>query len=399
MDKNRFGVFLNQWGRALARYGSAVVKFVEKDGDLIPSVIPWNRFIADPVDFGAIPHIEKFYKTPAQLRKMKGYDQDRVKELMDSIQIRNTLDGEHKDNLDNFIELYEVHGELSFALYKKAKGLELEDGDDEKYIQQMHVVSYVGTGEMKEGKEIFDDFTLFVGKEKQDPYLITHLIEEDGRTLSIGAVEYLFDSQWMVNHSMKQWKDQMDLASKLIFQTADGNYVGRNVLNALETGDIMIHDDNKPLTLINNQGHDITSIVSFVNHWKVLGQELTNTPDLTRGITQAQPVTFGLGQLMNENSNSLFEIMTENKGQYIEEMLRTFVIPHLKKKLDTKEEIVATLDDQGIAQIDSMYIPQEAIKRHNRRVVRQVLGMETGIPSPFMQGMEENAVKQEMAPL
>src|SRR3990167_2328810 len=40
MDKHRFGVFLNQWGRALARYGSAAVKFVEKDGVLIPSVVP-----------------------------------------------------------------------------------------------------------------------------------------------------------------------------------------------------------------------------------------------------------------------------------------------------------------------------------------------------------------------
>jgi len=63
MKTARFGVFLNEWGRALSRYGSAVVKFVEQNGELVASVVPWNRFIADPVDFDAIPGIEKLYKT------------------------------------------------------------------------------------------------------------------------------------------------------------------------------------------------------------------------------------------------------------------------------------------------------------------------------------------------
>jgi hypothetical protein len=76
MDDARFGHFLNLWGRSLARYGSAVVKFVEQDGELKASVIPWNRFIADPVDFDSIPRIEKFYLTPAQLRKHPLYDKE-----------------------------------------------------------------------------------------------------------------------------------------------------------------------------------------------------------------------------------------------------------------------------------------------------------------------------------
>jgi hypothetical protein len=48
-------------------------------------------------------------------------------------------------------------------------------------------------------------------RERKDPYMITHLIEEDGRTLSIGAVEYLFDAQWMQNHTVKNMKDLLDL--------------------------------------------------------------------------------------------------------------------------------------------------------------------------------------------
>jgi len=51
MKKTRFGAFLNDWGRALAKYGSAPLKFVEVGDELYPSVVPWNRLISDTVDF------------------------------------------------------------------------------------------------------------------------------------------------------------------------------------------------------------------------------------------------------------------------------------------------------------------------------------------------------------
>jgi len=206
MDKNRFGQFLNLWGRSLARYGSTVVKFVEKDGTLVPTVIPWNRIIADPVQYDAVPRIEKFYATPAQLRKNELYDQDQVDALITAIHSRKTLDGAQKDNMSDFIELYEVHGELDTRLLEEDPDLSIQDKDI-KYRQQMHVISFVAG----EKKDEHDDFCLYKGKEKKDPYMITHLIEEDGRTLSIGAVEYLFDAQWMQNHTAKNMKDTLDI--------------------------------------------------------------------------------------------------------------------------------------------------------------------------------------------
>jgi hypothetical protein len=51
MRREGFGAFLNEWGRSLARYGSSVLKFVEKGGTLKATVMPWNRLITDTVDF------------------------------------------------------------------------------------------------------------------------------------------------------------------------------------------------------------------------------------------------------------------------------------------------------------------------------------------------------------
>ncbi len=367
MKKARFGVFLNDWGRTLAKYGSAVCKFVEKDGELIASVVPWNRMIVDPIDFDALPRIEKFYLTPAQLKRVPYYDQETVDSLLEARQARETVRGEQQDNLADFIELYEVHGELPMALLDD----EPADQDDkswEEYRQQMHVVSFV-----KNDKGAYDDFTLFKGKEKKDPYMLTHLIKEDGRTLAIGAVAYLFDAQWMKNHTVKNMKDTLDLASKLIFQTSDGNYVGRNVLSAIETGDILIHKINEPLTQINNSKADIAAFQNFGLEWEKLAQTLTSTPDAMRGDTLPSGTPYSLGAYLGAQANSLFEIMTENKGLAIEDMMREYILPHVKTKLDTKDEVVAVFDAHEIETIDTMYVKNFATKYVNNELKEMVL--------------------------
>lgn len=391
MDQNRFGQFLNAWGRSLARYGSSVVEFVEQNGKLVASVVAWNKFIPDPIDFDAIPKIKKLYRTPSQLRKNKMYDKDQVDALITAVTTRKTLDGQQKDDQSHFIEVYEVHGELDSRLLQDKPKLNIDENEI-KYIQQMHVVSFV-----KSDKGDFNDFTLYKGKEAKSPQMITHLIEEDGRTLSIGAAEYLFDAQWMQNHSVKNMKDTLDIASKLIFQTADPRYAGKNVLSAIETGDIFLHKVNMPLTRVANDKPDISAQQNFGTMWQNLAQEITNTPDLTRGITQAQPLTFGLGQILSNNSNSLFEIMTENKGLAIEDMLQEYVIPHLKKTLKNSDEVVAMLDDAGIAEIDAIYIPKQAVKKFNSEAIDTLL--EGDVPAPFDQAQAEQEVQESLKPL
>lgn len=397
MQDNRFGQFLNTWGRTLAKYGSAISKFVEVDGKLVSSVIPWNRYIADPVQFDALPRIEKFYKTPAQLQNMAtpghkdyaNYDQDVVEALLESRATRKTLDKAQKDTLSEFVEVYEVHGELSLALYKTAQGIDPSDGDEKIFKQQMHVVSY-----QQSGKE-YEDYTLFCGYESKDPYQKDDLIEEDGRTLGIGAVEYLFDAQWQQNHTVKNMKDTLDLASRLIFQTADSHFVGRNVLSAIETGDVLVTAAERPLTRLANDKPDIVALQNYGIMWRNLAQDITSTPDAIRGNTLPSGTPYALGQFLGSQANSLFEIMTENKGLAIEDMMRTYVIRHLKKQLKNTKEVVAILDDAGIAEIDSMYIPAEAVKRYNAKAKEAILS--GSIPSPFQPQQAQQQLQQQQA--
>lgn len=376
MKREGFGTFLNEWGRSLARYGSSVLKFIEKGGKLHPMVVSWNRLISDAVDFENNPKIEKLFLTPSQLQANPNYDQAVVSELIKSLEAREGLDGQKKDSKSDYIEVYELHGQLPLSMITG------KDNDEGTYVQQMHVVSFV---KAQEGDK-YNDFCLLKGREAKDPYMITHLIKEDGRSQAIGAVEHLFEAQWMVNHSVKAIKDQLDLASKLIFQTADGSFVGQNVLSNIETGDILVHKPEAPLNQIQNNSHDITSLQNFAGQWQVLAKEITSTPDSISGATMPSGTAYRQVAILNQESHSLFEIMTENKGLAIEQMLRVYVLPFLKKKMDTAKEISATLNAHDITQFDSMYIRNEAIRRTNKKIKAMILSDE-----PFNYNPEQQA--------
>lgn len=357
MNKSNFGQFLNNWGRSLAKYGSSVVKFVEKDGELHASVIPWNRLIVDSVSFDSDITIEKLYLSPAQLRRNKSYSKDMVDALIDAQSTRKTQEGVDIDNKNNYIEIYEIHGEMPLSWITD------NEEDDDEYVQQMQVISYVACEEA--GKEINKDFTLFKARESKHPYMITHLIEEDGRILGIGAVEHLFQAQWMTNHSQKLIKDQLDLASKLVFQTSDPNFVGQNILTAIETGDILTHSPNQSLTQIANNSHDITSLQNFASVWNNQGKEIVSTPDAISGNTMPSGTAYRQVAVLNQEAHSLFEIMVENKSLALEQMLRDFILPFIKKKMDTSEEISTSINSLGLYQIDKMYIDNEVAKIGN----------------------------------
>jgi len=362
MKKLNFGTFLNEWGRTLARYGSAVVKFVEKEGELHSEMVPWNRLICDAVDFENNPKIEKLYFTPAQLKMNPAYNQEVVDSLIeDSKTTRKSLGfGQQKDNKAEYIEVYELHGLIPLS-YKT------EDEDDEKtYKQLMFVLSMMGKGNDKK------DYILYSGIEKQDPYMITHLIKEEGRSMAIGAVEHLFDAQWMVNHTAKLIKDQLELASKIIFQTSDPNFVGKNALTNIQNGEVLTYAQNQPLTQLNNKP-DIVALQAYGQQWQTLAREITGTPEAMRGETMPSGTPYSLGALLTQQASSLFELMTENKGLHIEDMLIKYILPFIKKKMDTSEEIAATLEAHQIKQLDSAFVPKEAIKQSNQKIKDDIL--------------------------
>lgn len=366
MRRSRFGTYLNDWGRTLSKYCSAVTKIVENDSGLHITVIPWNAIICDAVDFENNPKIEPLELTPTQLKKRiktHGYDATKVKELLEELEERETPGGQRKDNKAGYIKLYELHGELPLSY------ITFKDEDDETYVNQIHVISYVG---VKNGRNTeYKDFTLYSGQEdiNKVSYHIAHLIKEDNRTIGIGAVENLFHPQQWTNHSKKAVKDILEITSKLILQTADAQFVGRNILTDVEAGNIFVTEQSKPLMKVETSKPEIVGWDNYAMGWKQLGNEINGISEAMLGAQPKSGTAWRQTEAMLQESYSLFEVMTENKGLAIEDMMRDRIIAYIKTQIDDAKEVSAILEQYDIDRIDGIYIKNEATKRTNKRIV------------------------------
>lgn len=358
MRKANFSKYLNSWGRTLATYGGAVSEFVETGKELNCNVVSWNKIICDPIDFDNNPVIKRLWLTPQQLRANKNYNQNVVEQLISQTTTRKLDGGQSQDNKSNYIQIYEVYADLPYYYTT-------ENEKDDYDVEQLFVISYLANA-----KKEFDDFELYAGKKKRT-LRIDNLIEEDSRTIGIGSVENLFEAQWMINHSEKAIKDHLDIASKLITQTADKSFVGQNVLDFIENGDILIHQEGKPLTRVNSTP-DISALQAFGNNWKTVANEISNVSEAMQGKTKSGEAWRQTEAILTE-SHSLFEQMIENKGIAIVEMFRENIIPYIKKQMDTSEEISEILESCDVKKLDMMFVPNKAKKIVNEKIKKDIL--------------------------
>ena len=383
--KAEFEKFIIQWGITLASYGSAVSKFVNTGKELKIRVVPWGTLITDSINFEDNPQIEKFYVKASELYTNKAYNQEEVERLTSTETTRKDMRGIEKNDDNSFIELYEVHGvfPLSFITDKEK--------DDETYVQQMHIISFRGDTNEKDAEV----FTLAKGREDISPYILTNLIPDNTgqRATGKGAVELLFEAQWMRNHTTKLIKDQLDHASKIFYQTADVNFAGRNTTSDVDTGDILVNDGNR-LEQVNNSSHDISSLQNYGQDWSNLSQALSSTPDAMRGESPVSGTAYRTQQLAVNESASLFEEMGYSKDIGIKEMMTLHIIPFIKTKMDTSEEISAILDDADISKIDAKFVKNSVNREVNKKLIEKIFesAEDPEATMPTMQDQEDMSI-------
>jgi hypothetical protein len=136
---------------------------------------------------------------------------------------------------------------------------------------------------------------------------------------------------------------------------------------------------------------------NFGGEWKAVGNEIVGVSESMYGNSAPSGTAWRQVEALLNESHSLFELMTENKGLCIERMMREFIIPHIKKKMDTAEEIGAILDGYQLQKIDTKYVPAEATKRLSKKLINQIIA--TGDVPEVTGGMvqaEVDGVKEEL---
>jgi len=363
MKEANFGKFLNDLGHTRAKYGGVVIKKTEHDGKLQLDVVPWKDLITDQTDIIKGIVIERHFYTPSELSAMKG--------VWDNVEDAIKLADADKDDTNetnttetpgDYIEVFEIHGDLPIAYMKDPSDVKPEDWYE--YKGQVHIIAGADNWtEDQDSKDIIEHgITLFKAEKKEKPYKYLAWDEVPGRGLGIGIVEDGFEAQVWTNTAVYQEKELVELASKIIFQTPDKT-IGSNVLTDLENGAIVNPKANMPLTQVNTVPTSLPEFKNLVGTWKEQLDRTTSTFEANIGEALPSGTPYRLGAILNQEGNSQFDYRRQEEGIFLQELYEDWVLPHLVKRLKSKHTLAAEFSEDELNAIDEAHIEQ-ALKQH-----------------------------------
>jgi hypothetical protein len=374
MKGANFAALLNRMGYTRAKYGGVLVKKIEHGSELSIHVVPWRDAITDQVDIKNGIKIERHFYTPADLQEMatnSGW-QNIPEAIATATKSQNadiTAKSKRNRTLGANIEVWEIHGVLPDCYLDEYKDVE---GAENTYSRQMHIVVLD-----EQDKDETKGETLFSGTEPSDPYKYLAWEEIDGRGLGIGVIEDLFEAQVWTNYSVKQKKDMLDLAGRVIFQTTDGNIAAKNVLTDLEGGSIITTAPNTAITQINNSPQSLGGIAQLMEDWDTQAENITSTYPAILGSTPPHAnAAFRLQASLQNEATAIFEYRRQEMGLLLQEMYKDWILPFLVKQINKTKEFVGDLtpDELQIIAATIADWETEAAKKNmtlNKQVITQ----------------------------
>jgi hypothetical protein len=350
IKKADFASFLNRMGHTRAKYGGVLVMKTEHGDELKLHVVPWKDAITDQVDIRSGPKVIRHAYTPAKLKEVaestgwKNVD-DAISTAKRSREANASQDGKENRTLGENIEVWEVHAVLPTAYLKDEADCTAEDYAT--YSRQLHIVVLDESQKPETGDQAaITGVTLFAGTESEDPFKYLPWEEVDGRGLGVGPAEDTTEAQVWTNYSVKQKKDALDLAGKIIFQTADSSIAAKNILTDLENGSILTHAVNGPITQVNNVPASIPAFESVLKEWDLQAERVTSTSPSLTGETLPSGTPFRLAALLNQESASMFVYRRQEAGLFVQEIYRDWILPYLVKQIKKQTVLTAELSDE-----------------------------------------------------
>lgn len=276
---------------------------------------------------------------------LKGCKSDSYSETAESIQTATTVP---------YYEIYERNGEVCLKDLKEYNGDRIEDGDDEKYV----LAKVIGAGVKGSGSSSIDiKYVLFAKEISKMPYKEYHRGRYKGRWFREGIIELLFDCQVRANQIGNQLAQGLEWASKTFFYSNDLKLI-QNVLSDLRNGDILKSSDIKQVPVV------MTGFTELANEWNrilTLADAITNSLEIVQGITPASGTPLGTSQLVNQNSNKLYDFIREKIAIPFSEIFEDWIVPQLVSELKVKD-IIKLMGDSDMMDelyklvVDSWYI-------------------------------------------
>lgn len=353
MKEHKFGKTMNRAGFIRAKYGGAVLKKIEKNGELDIEVLSWKNTFNDQVDIDGGMIGEIHYMSPVKLSKMKDTWDGLAEHWDDLMKLAKTDDTGNKDDYsDERVVVYEIEGEMP-------KHYIDETADDDEYSLQLHYVAGDSKGAI---------YILHSQEIKESRYKYIPWMNIDGRSLGIGVVEEGIEAQVWTNDAVQMERDMMSFASKIFYQTNDET-LEDNAMVEMDNGHIIKLADDGYFKQVNTVPTSFPELSSMVEKWDKQYERTSSTFNAVTGETMPSGTPFRQTAILNQEASSLFSYRREEMGLFYEEVFEQWIIPHLSKKINREHILSSEFTQEQLKTIDTSF----SRNRANQWAIEQVL--------------------------
>jgi len=283
------------------------------------------------------PVIERHILTQSNLRAKQGIwnNVEKVIKECGNKEFSVTAKSNKEDKTTPYYEIYERNGEISQQDLYEAQ--DKKGGDKDTYV----LAKIICAGLAKNSKDA--KYILFAEELKDDMssvYKEYHRGRYNGRWWRVGIHEMLFDITTRSNEIGNQIARGLEWASKTIFRSAD-KLLTSNVLTDLNNGDIIKSTDISQVE-IRMQGLD--QLMADWNRLMTLADKLCNSYEVVLGENMPSGTSMGLGNMLNQNANKLFDFIRKKLSQILQDALQDWVLPDILKKIKVAKYVKITGD-------------------------------------------------------
>lgn len=349
--KKNIGKFLNEAIETRGKYGGLLVKVIEADDEFDLEVVDWNSFNGDPMDLRSGLKVINHFYTPSQfieVAKERGWDMQAVTDAIELYRRTDIADDtkEQKETIGDYVLVREVSGDLPKYYLE-------ENADEYEYVHQIH---YIAGTEIRDEDGNSKGVTLFASELKQSPYYYLPYKKRNGsdRLLGVGVVERARHGQIQTNRAAQQYKRAMDFASTHVLQSASKNLKGKNVLTEMKTGSILMHDEGRPISGVDMSPQALQHLDRYLAVWQNQVDRATQTNAIATGAGEQLPadMTYRLGAILNQNSQSSFDLRREEFDIFMNQIYTERIIPWMIKQVKKQSVLKLKFNSEELMKLD-----------------------------------------------
>lgn len=357
--ENRFSLTLDEASTGIATFGSSVwKKFKDNDNQTKLEEADLRNLYFDPTVKNIVdsPVVELHYMTETQIRNKWS---DKADDIIAKATEARDDDGNTSETEDHKYQIWERHGQFT--------------NKNSKTSYMWHIGS--GEGDME--VDIFNaELTLDKNNQpKNFPYFDFHGERVKGRWLGLGIVERLFSLQEEMNTIVNQNAEASNIASLLLFRTADPNIAG-NILHEARSGQILNSEDLQQLSLDNR------FINEYLNQVKRINQEadaLCYIQESISGETPPSGVPFRSVAMASRGAVSTFDYIKTHIGEKMGYILQEQVMPDLVKGFNREDAVEISEDELDIAAFDKAQVDKAVLSYKKTRAKMKMVAWEEDI--------------------